>query len=79
MSKNKRIKGTNSSSLENNKLHIKEPNSRKCIISLEKVINCKDYGLCLDSNHSQFEKQKLKYHNTKLIKLFHFLLHELNY
>lgn len=73
MSKNKRIKATDFTSLKKLKLHIKETNSRKCIISLEKVINCKDYGLCLDSNHSQFKNQNSKYYNTKLIKLFHFL------
>lgn len=72
MSKNKRIKDTDSP-LKNQNLQIRETNSQKCLISLEKVINCKDYGLCLDSNHSQFKNQNSKEYNTKLIKFFHFI------
>lgn len=73
MSKNKRIKDTDSSPLKNQILQIRETNSQKCLISLEKVINCKNYGLCLDYNYSQFKNQNSKDYNTKLIKFFHFL------
>ena len=73
MSKNKIIKNTYSYPLKIRNSQIKETNSQKCLISLEMVIDCPSYGLCLNSNHSQFKNQNSKEYNTKLIKLFHFL------
>ena len=53
MSKNKIIKNTYSYPLKIRNSQIKETNSQKCLISLEMVIDCPSYGLCLNSNHSQ--------------------------
>lgn len=52
---------------------IEETNTRKCLISFEKILDDKDYGLCLDKNHSHCENQNAKKYNTALIKLLRFL------
>ncbi|WP_300796311.1 hypothetical protein [Helicobacter sp. UBA3407] len=66
-----KIKNTDSAKPEYKNL--KEPNSELCLISLERIIDCADYGLCMDKNHKHYNEQKAKKYNTQLIKLFHYL------
>ena len=71
MGKNKRI--VESSYTTTIKRRIIETDNKKCLISLEKVIDNKDYGLCLDKKHTQTNSQNSKKFNTALLGLFHFL------
>ncbi|MDE7317378.1 MAG: hypothetical protein K2N12_06575 [Helicobacter sp.] len=44
-----------------------------CLISLEKVIECKEYGLCVSKEHARYNEQNAKKYNTQLMKLFCYL------
>lgn len=73
MSKNKRVKFTDSAlasaSMRNQR--IKETGSEKPLISLEKVMDCSTYGLCI-KGHSLF-KQYSNDCNTALIRMLHII------
>lgn len=73
MSRNKKPKPTNSAPITDGMRNpkIKETGSEKPLISLEKVMDCNVYGLCL-KEHSLFNQYSNKC-NTALIKLFHII------
>ncbi|MGX2972862.1 hypothetical protein [Helicobacter sp. T3_23-1059] len=52
---------------------LENADDRKCLISFEKILDHKHYGLCLDKKHSHYKSQNAKKYNTALIKLFCFL------
>ncbi len=52
---------------------LERADDRKCLISFEKILDNKHYGLCLDKKHSFYKDQNAKKYNTALIKLFCFL------
>ncbi|TLD91117.1 hypothetical protein LS74_010235 [Helicobacter magdeburgensis] len=66
-----KIKKPNSDSIITNRL--RDTHSGRCVVSLEKVIECDKHGLCLGKNHSFYREQNAKKYNTKLMKLFLFL------
>lgn len=53
--------------------NLEEPNSELCLISLEKVIECKEHGLCISKEHTHYNEQNAKKYNTQLMKLFRYL------
>ncbi|ELZ6220562.1 hypothetical protein UXV77_001192, partial [Campylobacter jejuni] len=52
---------------------ISETDSDLVLISLQKVIKCDTYGLCLTDKHDKYNEINQKYYNTELLKLFDFL------